>query len=108
MPPKIDAKTSALLSRLLGDCNPVIHPEEPKGNFREKIARLDLPTAPGAEYFFRLWFYEDGERQISAQPIQHRSDDTYFWHRPLEMAEFRGCEDDMVSEFCDELETLLT
>src|SRR5713226_244796 len=92
MPPKIDAKTSSLLSRLLGDCNPFIHPEEPKGDIREKIVTLDLPTAPGAEYFFRLWFYEGGERQISARLIQHFGDETYFWYRPLEMTEFRGSE----------------
>ena len=108
MPPEVDAKTSSLLNRLLGDRNPLIHPEEPTGDIREKIARLDLPAAPNAEYFFRLWFYEDGERQISAHLIQHRSDDTYFWYRPLEMGEFKSSEDDLVSEFCEELENLLT
>jgi len=102
MSPRIDAKTAALLSRLLADCNPVIHPQDPK------IAILDLPTAPGAEYFFRVWFYEGGERQISAQLIQRRSDDTDFWYRPLEMGEFNGSEDDLVSEFYEELEALLT
>ena len=106
MPPKIDAKTSSLLSRLLGDYNPGIN--QPKGDIREKIVRLDLPTAPGAEYFFRLWFYEGGERQISAHLLQNRGDDTYFWYRPLEMGEFNGSEDDLVSEFCQELENLLT
>jgi hypothetical protein len=108
MPPTIDAKTSSLLIRLLGDCNPVIRHEEPNGDIREKIARLDLPTALGAEYFFRLWFYEGGERQISAHLIQRPSDDTYFWYRPLEMGEFNGSEDNLVSEFCAELEALLT
>ncbi len=107
MPPRIDEKTLALLNRLLGDRNSVIHPIESQGDFHEKT-RIDLPTAPGAEYFFRLWFYEGGERQISAQLIQHRSDDTYFWYRPLEMGEFRGSEDDLVNEFCEELEALLT
>jgi hypothetical protein len=66
MPARIDAKTASLLGRLLGDCNPIIHPPESKADTEEKIARVELPTAPGAEYFFRLWFYEDGERQISA------------------------------------------
>jgi hypothetical protein len=108
MPPKIDDKTLALLNRLLGESNPIIHPVKPQGDFREEIVRLDLPAAPGAEYFFRLWFYEGGERQISAQLIQDRCDDTYFWYRPLEMAEFGGSEDDLVSEFCEELEALLT
>jgi len=108
VPPKIDAKTLALLNRLLGDRNPVILPSETQSDIRENMARLDLPTAPGAEYFFRLWFYEGGERQISARLIQHFGDETYFWYRPLEMTEFRGSEDDLVSEFCEELETLLT
>ena len=108
MPPRIDAKTLSLLSGLLGDCNPVIHHEELKADIREKIGRLDLPIAPGAEYFFRLWFYEGGEREITAHLIQHRSDDTYFWYRPFEMGEFKGSEDDLVSEFCKELEVLLT
>jgi len=49
-----------------------------------------------------------GERQISAHLIQHRSDDTYFWYRTLEMGEFKSSEDDLVSEFCEELENLLT
>ena len=79
-----------------------------QSEFRGIIARLDLPTPPDAEYFFRLWFYEGGERQIGARLIQDRSDDTYFWYRPLEMAEFRGSEDDLVSEFCEELKALLT
>jgi hypothetical protein len=108
MPPTIDPKTSSLLSRLIGDCNLLIHQEEPTGDIRGKIARLDLPLATGAEYFFRLWFYEGGERQISARLIQQRSDDTYFWYRPFEMGELNGSEDDLVSEFCEELEALLT
>jgi hypothetical protein len=108
MTPKIDAKTAALLHRLLGDRNPIIQPAESRGNSREIIARLDLPAAPGAEYFFRFWFYEGGERQISARLLQDHSDDTYFWYRPLEMGEFGGSEDNLVSEFCEELEALLT
>jgi len=105
---RIDDKTLVLLNRFLGDYVPDIQPVEPQGNSRENTTRFDLPTAPGAEYFFRVWFYEDGERQISAQLIQHRCDDTFFWYRPFEMAEFRGSEDDLASEFCMELESLLT
>ena len=108
MPPRIDDKTLALLNRLLGDYGPVFHTLEQQGNSRENISRLDLPTAPGAEYSFRLWFYEDGERQIGAQLIEPPSDETYFWYRPLELAEFRGSEDDLVSKFCQVLEALLT
>jgi hypothetical protein len=108
MPARIDAKTASLLGRLLGDCNPIIHAPESKADTEEKIARVELPTAPGAEYFFRLWFFEGGERQISAQLIQHRNESTYFWYRPFEMAEVSGSEDDLVTEFCEELEALLT
>ena len=108
MPPEVDAKTSSLLSRLLGDRNPLIHPQEPTGDIREKIARLDLPPATGAEYFFRLWFYEGGDREISAVLIGHQNDDAYFWYRPLEMGESNESEDDLVSEFCEKLEALLT
>ena len=104
----IDAKTASLLNRILGDSYRDIHPEEAKGDIGERLAKLDLPTAPGAEYFFRVWFHEDGERQISAHLIQHRSDDTYFWYRSLEMAEFNGSKDDLLIEFCEELEALLT
>jgi hypothetical protein len=108
MPPKIDEKTLVLLNHLLGESNPITHPVQPQTDLRENIFRLDLPAAPGAEYFFRLWFYEGGERQISAQLIQDRSDDTYFWYRPLEMGEFGGREDDLLNEFCEQLEVLLT
>jgi hypothetical protein len=108
MPLIIDAKSSSLLNRILGDDHPAIHPQEAKGNTGEKTIRLDLPTAPGAEYFFRLWFYEGGERQISAHLIQHRNDDIYFWYRSFEMGEFNGSENDLVSEFSEELENLLT
>jgi|SRR6266446_157504 hypothetical protein len=102
MSPRIDAKTAALLSRLLVDCNPVVHPEN------RKIAVIDLPTAQDAEYFFRVWFDAGGERQITAQLVRRRSVDTYFWYRPLEMGEFNGSEDNLVIKFCQELEALLT
>jgi hypothetical protein len=108
MPSKIDVKTLALLNRLLGDFGPVTPPLEPLGNSHENARRLNLPSAPGAEYFFKVWFYEDGERQISAHLILHSSEDNYFWHRPFELAEFRGSQDDLVTEFCKELEALLT
>src|SRR5579859_3415933 len=97
MPAITDEKTLALLSRLLGGLNPLLHPVEARGDFPEKITSIDLPAAPGAEYFFKVWFYEGGERQISAQLIQHRSDKTYFWYRALELAEFRGSEGDLVN-----------
>jgi hypothetical protein len=108
MPSKIDERTLALLNRLLGDYGPVTPPLEPLGNSRENARKLDLPSAPGADYFFRLWFYDDGERQIGAHLIQHSSADIYFWYRPFELAEFRGSQDDLVTEFCEELESLLT
>jgi hypothetical protein len=79
MPSEIDERTLALLNRLLGDSGPATPPLEPLGNSRENARRLDLPSAPGAEYFFRVWFYENGERQISAQLIEHNGDETYFW-----------------------------
>jgi hypothetical protein len=103
-----DAKISSLLKRILGDGNVDIHPDEAKDDIGERFAKLDLPSAPGAEYFFRVWFHEDSELQISAHLIQHRSDDTYFWYRSFEMAEFNGSQDDLVTEFCEELEALLT
>ena len=102
MPARIDEKTLVLLNDLLG------HPVEPQHDSRSNFFRIDLAPAHGAEYFFTLWFHEDGERQISAQLIQDRSDDTYFWCRTLEMAEFGGREHDLLNAFCEELEALLT
>jgi hypothetical protein len=107
MLPKIDERTLTLLDRLLNGFDPVVHRVQPQGDFPGGIARLDLPAAPGAEYFFQLWFYEGGERHIRAELMQHRGDDTYFWYRPFERAEFRGSEEDLVNEFCEVLEALL-
>ena len=69
---------------------------------------IDLPTAQDAEYFFRVWFYEGGERQMTAQLVRRRSDDSYFWYRPLEMGEFNGSEDNLVIRSRQKLEALLT
>src|SRR5271157_1172346 len=102
--PNIDVKTCALLSRLLNGFKPILDPaKSPLDDF----TRIDLPHASGAEYFFRLWFFEGGERQISAVLTQKQTDDTYFWYRPFELAEFRSSEGDLVDEFCKELEALL-
>jgi hypothetical protein len=107
-PQELDDKTLGVLNRVFGDYNPMTHFVKPQGDSRKNIWRLDLPSAPGAEYFFSLWFFESGERQISAQLLDHGMDGTYFWYRPLEVAEFRGSENDLVSKFCEELEALLT
>ena len=105
---KIDDQTLLLLTRLLGNSWRFGATVRTHENSREEITRVDLHTAPGAEYFFRLWFYEDGERQISAHLVQHRSEDTYFWYRPFEMNQFEESENGFVIEFCKELEVLLT
>jgi hypothetical protein len=107
-PPKVDEKTSALLNRLLIDYRPVAQSQEAQTDAQKGIARLDLPIATGAEYFFRLSFHDGGERHISAQLIENRSAGTYFWYRPFELAEFRGSPEDLATEFCQELELLLT
>jgi hypothetical protein len=108
MIPKIDDKTLGLLSLLLGDFNPAIQAVESSEGGAGNIGRFDLPLARDADYFFRIWFYGDSERQISARLIQSQSDDTYFWHRPFELAEFRGSGEYLINAFCEELKILLT
>jgi hypothetical protein len=60
MPPKIDEKTLVLLNHLLGESNPITHPVQPQTDLRENIFRLDLPAAPGAEYFLDFGFMKVG------------------------------------------------
>jgi hypothetical protein len=103
--PNIDVKTRALLSRFLSGFDPVVDlVKSPLENF----TRIDLPLASSAEYFFRLWFFDGGEREISAVLTRKQTDDAYFWHRPFELAEFKSSEADLVDKFCRELEALLT
>jgi hypothetical protein len=108
MPPKIDDTTVALLNRLLGGRSPEIPTVKSLGNSENKFIRVDLPAAASAQYSFSLWFYEDREREISAQPLQQNDDHDYFWSRSFELAEFVGSEGDLVKAFCSELEVLLT
>ena len=104
----IDDTTVALLNRLLGGRSPVIPPVESRGDSQKNFIRLDLPAAASAQYSFRLWFYEDRDREISAQPLQQNGDHDYFWYRAFELAEFGGSEGDLVKEFCRQLQVLLT
>lgn len=108
MAPRIDDNTVALINRLLANRSPFDQSSVPQGKFREGVARVDLPAAPGAEYFFKLWFLENGERHISAQLIERANAANYFWYRPFDLAEFRGCESDLAAEFCEQLELVLT
>jgi hypothetical protein len=107
MIPQIDDKTLGLLRFLLPDFNPVIQPAGAEG-YGAHIGKLDLPPAHGADYFFRLWLYPDGERQISARLVEDSREATYFWYRPFELAEFRGSTEDLISVFREKLEALLT
>jgi len=59
-------------------CKSTDHQQVKPQDTGENIARFDLPNAPGAKYFFRLWLYEDGERKMGAEPIQQRNDDIFF------------------------------
>jgi hypothetical protein len=108
MLPMIGNKTAALLRDLLPSFNPRIEAAEPVSGSRDATARLDLPTAPGAEYFFTLWFGESGDREISAKLTPGRNERQYFWYRPFELAEFRNNAEKLETKFCDELEILLT
>jgi hypothetical protein len=104
MIPQVDDRTLRLLSLLLPDFNPV----EGAKFTGLHLWRIDLPPADGADYFFRLWFYSDGERQIGAQLVEDSDDARYFWYRPFESAEFRESNVDLVNAFCKELEALIT
>jgi hypothetical protein len=108
MLPRIGDKTAALLRDLLPSLDPTIEVSYPLRHLKENTARLDLPTAPGAEYSFTLWFDESGERQISATLIRDQNDHPYFWYRPFELAEFRNNVEELEATFCDELKVLLT
>ena len=108
MLPRIGDKTAALLRDLLPVFNLAIEAANPLRHSRKSTARLDLPTAPGAEYSFTLWFDEGGEREISAELIPYQNDRPYFWYRPFELAEFRDNVENLEAKFCDELEILLT
>lgn len=105
---KIDDQTLLLLNRLVGDASQLVPCVETRDEFHDVITKVDLPIALGGEYFFRLWFYKDGERQISAHLVPRCSNDTYFWYQPFEMNEFKDSEHGVVIEFCKELEVLLT
>ncbi len=59
MLPTIGNKTATLLSDLLPSFNPTIVAAEPLRGSGGNVARLDLPTAPGVEYSFTLWFDEE-------------------------------------------------
>jgi hypothetical protein len=104
----IGDKTTLLLRDLLPDFNPTIEAVNPLRNSKERIAKLNLPAAPGAEYSFTLWFDENGEREISAKLILDQNDFDYFWYRPFELAEFKNNLGKLEATFCNELEILLT
>jgi hypothetical protein len=73
---------------------------------RVDSTRIDLPPAPGADYFFRLWI--EPEMQIGAELTAPDSDVNYFWYRPFESAEFRDSMAALDAAFCEALEKLLT
>jgi hypothetical protein len=108
MIPQIDDKTLRLLNLLLPDFNPVIQPVEGSKVTGPHTCRLELPPAHGADYFFCLWFYPDGERQIGAKLVEVSDDARYFWYRPFELAEFRDSNEDLVNVFCEQLDALIT
>ena len=108
MLPRIGNKTATLLRHLLPSFNPIIEAAEPFSGSRDTTARIDLPTAPGAEYSFTLWFGESGDREISAVLTECRNERPYFWYRPFEMAEFGKNIEELETQFCNELEILLT
>ena len=108
MLPRIGDKTAALLKDLLPSFDPTIETAQQVNRSRESLARLDLPTAPGAEYSFTLSFEESGEREISARLMRYQNDHPYFWYRPFELAEFRNNVEELEAKFCDELKVLLT
>jgi hypothetical protein len=103
----IGDKTAALLRDLLPSFNPTIETSKPPDS-GGNVARLDLPTAPGSEYSFTLWFGDSGEREISATLTKCQNERPYFWYRPFELAEFRNNIEKLEAKFCDELMILLT
>jgi hypothetical protein len=96
-------KTLDLLDRLLP-----AFAAQPVTQRTQKIdsTRIDLPRAPGADYFFRL--YTEPEMQIHAALTAPSSDVNYFWYRPFESAEFHDSAEALEAAFCETLEKLLT
>lgn len=75
------------------------------------VSSVDLPFAPDADYRFRLWFYDDGERGITAEPLVSRfgkiATEVAFWSWPFELAEFHGSVADLAQYFDEQLRLLL-
>ncbi len=72
---------------------------------------LELPHAPDADYRFRLWFYPDGERCITAEPLPGRhgaeGGTVAFWSWTFELADFQGSTVNLARRFDDEIRLLL-
>jgi hypothetical protein len=97
-------KTLELLARLLPGF--VVQPVTQRLR-RVESTRIDLPAAPGADYFYQiLEIYP--EMQIGAELIGWDPEINYFWYRPFELAEFRNSRDALEAALCETLEKLLT
>jgi hypothetical protein len=66
-----------------------------------------MPTAPGADYFYRLWIDDYGERIISARLTAGQDARSLFWDSCFELAGFRDDVEKLEIAFCEMLEILL-
>ena len=96
-------KTLELLARLLPDF--VVQPVTLRVQGIDS-RKIDLPSAAGADYFFRLWI--EPEMQINAELTAPGSDVNYFWYRPFESAEFHDSLEALDAAFCAMLKKVLT
>ena len=68
-----------------------------------------LPCAEGSDYRFQLWFYPDGEREISAELVAPATaSDRYFWSWVFELDDFVNSPKALVQAFERELEAMLS
>lgn len=106
MTPLIDDKTSAMLRGL--NLSSVVRVVGQLDGENGKVGLLQLPPAVGADYFFQLSFYQNGERQICAKLLGSGGAAEYFWYRPFELEAFGRNRQHLVDAFCEELKLLLT
>jgi hypothetical protein len=80
-------------------------------HYLKGVQRVDLPFAPTAEYRLRLWFFENGEREIQARLINEdlyaMSSPLYFWHYPFELSDFHNSPEELAERFDKDLIKLL-
>jgi hypothetical protein len=79
---------------------------------RTTHTKLALPPAEGADFHLNIYVYDDGEPQITAQPLGHGSprdarDQVAFWGLSFEVADYRT-DEERNTAFLATLDLLLT